>query len=432
MKRALAILIMICAAGAAADEPKRDVPDYDGRGDPPTSAGDVLLWVPRLAVAPLYLTSEFIVRRPVGLLIETAEKHNWVENLQDYLNGPVGVIPTALIDLGMDFTAGLYFFWNDAGATGNQIRASGSAGVRTISATLLDRYNIPDTRVQIAARGAISRRDDVLFYGTGFDTGFDNPMRYEDHRLEGSLAALVKFGALSRLRVEVGLRSVKWADANCCDDPSIPEGVNMGLATLPFGYQNAGYAGEFSRMQLVLDGRAEAPGTGVSLKLDGEQGSDPTNDLVWLRAGGDLAGSLELGKHRRVGSLILHAELAEPLQGADVPFTELATLGGGGPLPAFIAGRLLGRSAVAATLQYEWPVWAYLTGVAQVGAGNVFGDHFDGFQVDRMRGSVGMGVRSVGYGDHRFEMLLALGTSPFNESFKVDSVRFEIGGVIGF
>jgi len=29
-------------------------------------------------------------------------------------------------------------------------------------------------------------------------------------------------------------------------------------------------------------------------------------------------------------------------------------------------------------------------------------------------------------------MLLALGTSPFNDSFSVDSVRFEIGGVIGF
>jgi len=352
--------------------------------------------------------------------------------VQDYLNGPVGVIPTALVDLGMDFTAGLYFFWNDAGAPGNQIRASASAGSHTITATVLDRFNIPDTRWQIAVRGALSRRDDALFYGTGFDTNFDNPTRYEDHRLEGSLAASVKFWNLSRFRVEVGARSVKFSDAHCCDDPSIPEGVNMGLFPLPFGYTNNGYAGEFSRMQLVLDGRDEAPGTGFSLLLNGEQGSDPSNDLVWLKAGGDLAASLELGKHRRVGSIILHAEVAEPVKGDEVPFTELATLGGTGPLPGFAPGRLLGRSALAATLQYEWPVWAYLTGVAQVGAGNVFAEHFDGAELGRMRGSVGMGVRSVGFGDHRFEMLLALGSSPFNDNFKIDSVRFVVGGVIGF
>src|SRR5262249_10826107 len=151
------------------------------------------------------------------------------------------------------------------------------------------------------------------FYGTGFDTNFDNPTRYEDHRLEGSLAASVKFWNLSRFRVEVGARSVKFSDAHCCDDPSIPEGVNRRLFPFPYGYTNNGYAGEFSRMQLVLDGRDEAPGTGFSLLLNGEQGSDPSNDLVWLKAGGDLAASLELGKHRRVGSIILHAEVAEPV-----------------------------------------------------------------------------------------------------------------------
>ena len=281
-------------------------------------------------------------------------------------------------------------------------------------------------------RGAISRRDDVQFYGIGFDTGFDNPTRYEDHRLEGSLAASVRFGALSRFRVEAGVRSVKFSDAHCCGDPSIPEGVNMGLITLPPGYANAGYAGEFSRMQLVLDGRAEAPGTGVSFLVEGEQGSDPSNDLVWLRTDADLAGSLELGKHRRVGSIILHAALAEPLQGDEVPFTELATLGGGGPLPGFIGGRLLGRSAVAATLQYEWPVWAYLTGVAQVGAGNVFGEHFDGLELDRMRGSSAWASAPSASATTASRCSSPSAPNPSTTASPSDSVRFEIGGVIGF
>lgn len=432
MKRAIAILLLFCAARAGADEPKRPVPDYDGRGDPPTTAGDVLIWVPRVAVSPLYLVSEFVVRRPMGFLVETAERHHWVENLLDYLDGPIGIVPTALIDTAARPTVGFYFFWNDVGAPGNQIRSTASFGPEVISAVLLDRFNIPDTAWQLAVRGAISRRDDALFYGTGPMVHFDDPTRYEDHRLEGSIAAAVGFAGLSSLRIEVGVRSVRLGDGDCCGDPSIDEGVTRGLFPAPPGFAERGYSGPFSRVRIVLDGRPEAPATGVALAVEGEQGSDPSTDRVWLRAGADLSGSLELGKPRRVGSLILHAALAEPLEGADVPFTELVTLGGSGPLPGFGAGRLLGRSAVAATLQYEWPVWAFLTGVAQVGAGNVFDEHFDGLELGRMRGSAGMGVRSVGLGDHRFEMLIALGTKPFDDGFSIDTVRFQIGGVIGF
>src|SRR5438067_2335484 len=52
----------------------RDMPDYDARGDEPTTAGQVLLWVPRVALSPLYLTSEYVIRRPLGALITTAEQ----------------------------------------------------------------------------------------------------------------------------------------------------------------------------------------------------------------------------------------------------------------------------------------------------------------------------------------------------------------------
>src|SRR5689334_24631168 len=53
---------------------ERAVPDYDGRGDDPTTAGDVLIWVPRVLFSPLYFVSEFIVRRPLGWLVSTAEE----------------------------------------------------------------------------------------------------------------------------------------------------------------------------------------------------------------------------------------------------------------------------------------------------------------------------------------------------------------------
>ena len=431
MRWAPAIAILVCAASASADDvEKRPLPDYDGRGESPTTAGDALIWVPRVATAPLYLVSEYVVRRPMELLVVTAERGRWAEHIKDYVTGPIGIIPTGLVDLGMNPTVGFYAWWDDAFLSNNQLRATGSFGADVVTATLLDRFDIGDSGWQLAFRGALSRRSDTRFYGIGPDTHFDNTARYEDHRIEGSVAALYRFG-LSSLRLEAGMRRVDFGDGSCCGDPSIPDAAAMGFFPLPPGFAEGGYRGPFTRAQLVLDSRPHAPATGVALALDGEQGSDPGTDRVWVRAGATLSGAVEVGK-RRVMSLMLHAAIAEPLEGDDVPFTELATLGGSGPLPGFIAGRLLGRSAVAATLQYEWPVWAFLTGVAEVGTGNVFDEHFDGFEAGRLRGSVGMGVRSVGVGDHRFELMVALGTSQFNDGMSIDSVRFVVGGVIGF
>ena len=74
----LALLFTAVTVGPAiaGDErgPDRPVPDYDGRGEEPTDAGDVLLWVPRILVSPLYLTTEFLLRRPLGFVISEAEE----------------------------------------------------------------------------------------------------------------------------------------------------------------------------------------------------------------------------------------------------------------------------------------------------------------------------------------------------------------------
>lgn len=433
MKRALAMLVLSAVTlGSAAAEPKREVPDYDGRGDPPTTAGDVLLWIPRIAVSPLYLVAEYGVRRPTGLLVETAERHRWVQRFLDYLNGPIGIVPTGLVDLGLQPTLGFYAFWNHPGAANNQVRATASFGSGVITAVLLDRWRIPDTRWQLAVRGAISLDDEARFYGLGWETGLDDPARYEDHRLEGSASAAVRLAGLSRLALAAGVRRVTFAYRAADGDPSIPDAVAMGLLPEPPGYADGRYSGPFTRARLVLDSRRQAPATGVALAVDAEQGSDPDRDRVWLRAAAELSGSVELGKRRRVASLTLHAALAEPLAGDVVPWTELAALGGSGPLPGFAPGRLIGRSAVAATVAYEWPVWAFLTGVAQVGAGNVFDERFEDLELGRMRASAAMGLRSVGLGDHRFQLLVALGTSPFDDGGEIDSVRLQLGGVIGF
>src|SRR5262249_52891300 len=134
----------------------------------------------------------------------------------------------------------------------------------------------------------------------------------------------------------------------------------------------------------------------------------------------------------RALSHFLGAQYAEPLSGPEVPFTELVGEGGDAALPAFGAGQLIGRSAIDATLSYEWPIWVWLVGAAHVGVGNVFGDHLKDFDADLLRLSFGLGIRSIGSVDHRFQFLFALGTSPFSEGASIDSVRLVFGSVTGF
>ena len=56
------------------------MPDYDGRGDESVSAGDVLIWIPRAIFAPIYLVSEYVLRKPLGALV-TALDHAGIQKL---------------------------------------------------------------------------------------------------------------------------------------------------------------------------------------------------------------------------------------------------------------------------------------------------------------------------------------------------------------
>jgi integrase len=63
---------------------ERPLPDYDGRPEERPSFSDGALWVPRVAFFPLYLVSEFVVRRPLGVLVTAAEQGHWLDVLSDF------------------------------------------------------------------------------------------------------------------------------------------------------------------------------------------------------------------------------------------------------------------------------------------------------------------------------------------------------------
>jgi hypothetical protein len=395
MKRLLVLVVSMAAATAGAVE-KRPVPDYDGRPDAGPSAGEVALWVPRVAVAPLWLTSEYLVRRPLGWLVVTGERERWPEKLIDVFtteDRKLGVIPWFYVERGFHPVAGVYLFADDAGAAGNQLRLSASAGSGHQSLTVIDR--LARGRLSLSVRGHVSRRDDYRL-----ELG-----RYGATKAQLSASVGWRAGDL-RAHLETGARSVSTFTSTYGGEPPADPGRS--------------YAGVFERLELALDTR-EAGGGGAWLWGDVEHGPHH------VRASASAGVAAGLGRGR-VLSLGAGAALVEGIDG-EVPIAELVSADA---LNGFAAGRLAGESALTLAARYEWPVAPWLNGALQAGAGNVFGERWDGADLDLLRLSGSVGLRTSGSPDQAFQVLLAMGTETLADGAGIDSVRLVLGGSTGF
>ena len=174
--RPLLALLFSClclADPASAATDKRQLPDYDGRGGPPTTPGDVLLWGPRILLLPPYFVSEYILRRPLGYAIAGAERSGLPALLYDFFTfGPdhnAGVFPTAYIDFGFYPSVGLYGFWNDAFFKGHDLRLRGATwGKNWLSASFAERFHLDESSNDLFALQASGlRRPDYAFFGIG-------------------------------------------------------------------------------------------------------------------------------------------------------------------------------------------------------------------------------------------------------------------------
>ncbi len=169
------------------------------------------------------------------------------------------------------------------------------------------------------------------------------------------------------------------------------------------------------------------------MTVEGTHGFDgrEVTERRWVGYGGNLGLYWDPTGLNRVIGLTLTALFTDPLGDAEVPFTEQVTLGGTEYMRGYLEGRLVGRSAAVATLEYRYPVWIWLDGTMHVAAGNVFGEHLEDFAFDRLRLSFGLGVRTVGSRESSFDLLLAFGSEPFDR-FEISSVRFLFGTTRGF
>lgn len=458
------------AAEAGVDQPplpsgqQRPLPNYDGREDEPVDAGDVLIWIPRAVFSPVYLVSEYVLRWPLGQIVSALDVNDVPNILADFFTfGPgdkSGLVPSALLDFGFRPSIGLYFFSDDVIVDGFGIRANVAYGGNDwYLAKLATRYTIQeesatDLEHTIDLSGSFVHRPDWRFHGIGSDTTQDAASRYAAQYIEGTLRYVGGVWRSSRIEAWAGVRDVLFKEEGCCDDRALVEGVAEGLFERPPLYDD-GYLIARVGAEAVLDTRErrnayEGDGSdhvspsGSGFKLAGRADfgfglrdspasvPDGPDRIGFVRYGGTAGAFVDVYNQRVIG-LQLIADFVDPLKtDAPIPFTELASLGGARPLRGFLQNRLLGDSSIVAHLEYRWPIWALIDGVAHYSVGNVFGKHLDGFAAEKLRQSFGFGLRATGARDHAFELLIAGGTSTFEQGSSVDSFRFVLGSSAGF
>jgi hypothetical protein len=437
---AVAIAMLLAGRASAATSPEpRELPDYGGRGGQPTTPGKVLLWGPRVVFFPLYVVSEYVVRRPLGWLITSAERAQVPAALYDFFAfGPehkAGFVPVAFVEFGFRPSVGIYAFWDDAGFSGHDLRLHVSTGGNNwFAGNVTERFRLGhDDHLTLDV--SAGRRPDYAYFGNGPLTSTADRGRYGADKVDARVAVDVGIWRSSRIETAVGFRSATFRPGQYLGQPTLEDRASAGTFPLPDGY-GEGYRAGFSRLKIVLDSRrpASESRSGGRLELEGEQGTDLQQAAPsgWLRYGGAVGGFLDLGDNGRVVSLSVSTVFAEPIGPRPVPFTELATLGGPGLMPGFATGRLRDRSAAVATLRYSWPIWVWLQGSLQTAVGNVFAEHLDGLRPSLLRLSAAVGIESEGSRDSTFQILFGFGTETFDRGARIDSLRLTLGARHGF
>lgn len=452
---------------AAAGEPRPPV-NYDGREARAATAGEILIWVPRIVLYPVHLVMNYLVRVPIVWTVTRLEEYYVFKRIERFLSfrdGKSIIFPTFFGDFGLRPGAGLTNNNTDLFFKGNDLSLSfGYGGKHFINASVTNNTKVlSDNSGRLRLFGNFIRRSDQPFYGEGPFTSTDNRYNYEVRRLEAGWELRAVLEDLSWISFGQTLRDVSFdndginqnigaldtaanrAPLNCGDDDysSRPrDGTNVPYA--PCGYTDGGgYRLLESRLEAKIDTRDPDTeyrgGTGMLFEAFGSFEFDPTNlSRSFVRFGGEVGGFWDVSGAGHTLALRVYGEFTERTGSVDdpIPFTELPALGGMETMRGFLQRRFVGDSAFMATVSYRYPIWSLLDAELFAGVGNVFDGYYSGWSFERQTLSSGISLRTSFTRDSSLQILFAVGTNRFEESendnFKVDSVRFAFGYVRGF
>jgi hypothetical protein len=426
-------------ATAPAPSPPRSLPDYSGRGPDPTTARDVLLWIPRVLLSPLYLVTEYVLRLPLSIAVPAAEAADWPRKIYDFFTfGPehkAGFAPVGLVEFNFNPSVGIYTFWDDAGFKGDDLRAHVEVWPDDwLYGSFTQRILFADQRtLQLRVSGLT--RPDKVFYGTGPRSLQADQSRYAIQKIDAGAAYEWRFWRSSRIETAIGVRDVSTKDGHFRDDPTLTQEAAMGAFPIPYGFGRR-YTAEYNEVLASIDSRAIAsrPDPGARLELAAQQGNDMriSPEAGWIRYSATAGGYVDLNGHGRILGLTASMLFADPLGSGPVPFTELVYLGGDHAMAGYYEGRLRDRSAAAATATYSWPIGAWIDGDIQLEVGNVFGAHLEGFDARLLRFSGALGFtlaasKNNPFQDAPVQLLLGVGSETFEQGGHIDSLRAMVG-----
>ncbi|MGE0790572.1 MAG: hypothetical protein AB7S26_33145, partial [Sandaracinaceae bacterium] len=192
---------------------RRSTPDFDGRPDPEPPPEQMLAWLPRILFAPVWLVLDYVIRRPIGWLLTTAEREGWDVLLLDLFtwnHTRSSLVPTFFVAYGLQPSIGARVSSVDDVAPGHRISVSAAfGGVDYLRAT--GGYEIrlpPSERVRIAMDALGERRPDRVYSGVGWDVAPEQyRYRQEIYRVGASLELRPWRESLVRTRADVDGRA---------------------------------------------------------------------------------------------------------------------------------------------------------------------------------------------------------------------------------
>ena len=430
---------------------RRDVPNVDGLPEEEATFVDGLIWVPRIILLPAHVVAEYLVRWPAGQIAAFLEKNHFAARVGLFAIEDVkqGFLPLFSFSTEQADAYGLNFYHNDlvGGRVDFDIGVEGNP-TRNLRAQTNFEIALPTEVSTFDLHAGYEQRDDNFFFGVGPQPIDRNEALFEDSRFVTGLGWSVgrdddPFGARigARLAEVVVTCSTEFARDACGDDGVFGTSDDRFAVDVesvaPLGRDYTFLRAETSGFWDTRTGYP-GPGTGARVQGFGQTGfgfGAEGDDLAVVSYGLELAGFWDiLGRYRRTFGIRVRGEAADPLGDELIPVGELVSLGGIEKLRGFRADRFRGRSDVLATVDYRYPVWSYFEGEIFVEVGGVFGPHWEDFRFGELRGSAGIGVRSIEILTRHlsYDLNLAVGTAPFESGFDVEEIRVNFGSNWGF
>lgn len=410
--------------GSLAPDQSRRAPAYDGREEPAPSAGEVMIWIPRVLFFPARAVLEYGLRWPLVKLLTLNDQYKLTQRVGSvftFRGGHSGIFPTAFIDFGLSPSVGFYTFHDQLFHPAHSLSAQGGFWTedwRHLS--LADRWSIFGGDGELVFRGELAQRPDEPYFGTGYAARQQDRRDLRFRRVDAEIELGSYVGGLNRVRFRLRFRD---AEVLARLGPALP------------GPQRDNYNLLGGELSLALDSRSpekeRTSGTGLRAEATVGYFADPgPRDTSYFRFGGSAGGFFDPAGTNHVLALVVYAELIARTNGEALPLTELISVES---LRGFIPGRFRGESAVGATLSYRYPIWVLLDAELFLGVGNAFGPALIDFRFDRLVLDGGLALRLGVSRDTSIDLLVGFGTNRLGSpALEVDSFRFSFGAKHGF